>query len=57
VGLGAPSGQGTLVAGSYLGLTALTLVCAYASRGLRRAHGALIIGGYLAFVVAVLIVS
>jgi cation:H+ antiporter len=57
VGLGAPSGQGTLVAGSYLGLTALTLVCAYAARGLRRAHGALIIAGYLAFVAAVLIVS
>jgi cation:H+ antiporter len=57
VGLGAPSGQGTLVAGSYLGLTALTLVCAYSGRGLRRAHGALIIGGYLAFVAAVLIVS
>jgi cation:H+ antiporter len=57
VGLGAPSGQGTLIASSYLGLTALTLTCAYASRGLRRAHGALIIGAYLAFVGAVLIVS
>jgi cation:H+ antiporter len=57
VGLGAPSGQGTLVAGWYFGLTAVTLVCAYAGRGLRRAHGALIIGGYLAFVAAVLIVS
>jgi cation:H+ antiporter len=57
VGLGAPSGPGTLVAASYLGLTALTLVCAYVDRGLRRAHGALIIAGYLAFVVAVLIVS
>jgi hypothetical protein len=57
VGLGAPSGQGTLVAGWYLGLTAVTLVCAYAGSGLRRAHGALIIGGYLAFVAAVLIVS
>jgi hypothetical protein len=55
--VGAPSGQGTLVASSYLGLTALTLICAYASRGLRRTHGALIIAAYLAFVAAVLIVS
>jgi len=57
VGLGAPSGQGTLVAAWYLGLTALTLVCAYAGRGLRRSHGALIIAGYLAFIAAVLIAS
>jgi Ca2+/Na+ antiporter len=57
VGLGAPSWQGTLVAGWYVGLTAVTLACAYAGRGLRRAHGALIIIGYLAFVAAVLIVS
>jgi cation:H+ antiporter len=57
VGLGAPSGQGTLVAGWYLALTAVTLACAYAGRGLRRTHGALIIGGYLAFVAAVLIAS
>ncbi len=57
VGLGAPSGQGAVVAGSYFALTALTLVCAFASRGLRRGHGVLIIGCYLAFVAAVLIVS
>ena len=57
VGLGAPSGQGTLVAASYLGLTALTLACAYRGRGLRRAHGALIMGGYVAFVAGVLIAS
>ncbi len=57
VGLGAPSRQGTLVAAWYLGLTAVTLACAYAGHGLRRAHGALIIGGYLAFVGAVLIAS
>ena len=47
VGLGAPSGQGTLVAAWYLGLTAVTLACAYTGRGLRRTHGALIISGYL----------
>jgi cation:H+ antiporter len=57
VRLGAPSGQGTLVAAWYLGLTAVTLACAYAGRGLRRTHGALIICGYLAFVAAVLITS
>ncbi len=55
VGLGAPSSQGTLVAAWYLALTAVTLTCAYAGRGLRRAHGLLIIGGYVAFVAAVLI--
>ena len=57
VGLGAPSGQGTLVAAWYLGLTAVTLACAYAGRGLRRSEGALIICGYVAFVAAVLIAS
>jgi hypothetical protein len=35
----------------------VTLACAYAGRGLRRSHGALIISGYLAFVAAVLIAS
>ncbi len=57
VGLGAPSGQGTLVAAWYLGLTVATLACAYAGRGLRRSHGAVIIAGYLAFVAAVLIAT
>ncbi len=57
VGLGAPSGQGTLVAASYLALTAVTLGFGYAGHGLHRAHGALIIGGYLVFVAAVLVVS
>ncbi len=54
VGVGAPSGQATLVATWYLGLTVLTLTCAYTARGLRRAHGALIILCYLGFVAAVL---
>jgi cation:H+ antiporter len=57
VGLGAPSGQGTLVAAWYLGLTVVTLGCAYTGRGLRRTHGVLIVAGYLAFVTAVLVVS
>ena len=57
VGLGVPTPEGTLVAAWYLGLTAVTLACAYAGRGLNRTHGVVIIGGYLAFVAAVLITS
>lgn len=48
IGLGRPSGQATLTAASYLALTAVTLACAYSGHGLRRAHGALIMSGYLA---------
>ncbi len=55
VGLGAPSKGATLVAACYLGLTAFCLASAYASRGLRRTHGALIILAYVAF--AVVLVS
>jgi cation:H+ antiporter len=54
VGLGGASGQATLIAAWYLGLTAVALGCAFAGHGLRRAHGALIIGLYLAFVAALL---
>jgi len=50
VGLGAPSGQTTFVAASYVGLTALALVSAYVASGLRRASGGLVIGAYLCFV-------
>jgi cation:H+ antiporter len=57
VGLSAASGQTTLVAGFYLGMTGLVLVFAYLDRGLRRPSGLLIIAGYLAFVSALLIVS
>jgi cation:H+ antiporter len=57
VGLGRASGQATLIAGWYFALTAVTLAFAYHGGGLRRAHGALIICGYLAFVAAILIVS
>jgi hypothetical protein len=49
LGLGAASGQATLVAGWYLGLTVFALAVAYASSGLRRGHGVLIIGAYLTF--------
>jgi cation:H+ antiporter len=56
VGLSARSGAATLVAGWYVGLTAMALVSAYLARGLRRVHGALIIVAYAAFV-AVLIAT
>jgi cation:H+ antiporter len=54
VGLSGSSGQATLVAGWYLGLTAFALACAYTARGLRRWHGALIILAYLVFIATVL---
>jgi cation:H+ antiporter len=56
VGLGAATGPSTLIAVWYLALTALALGCAYAATGLRRSHGALIIGAYAAFT-AVLLAS
>jgi cation:H+ antiporter len=49
VGLGAPSGQTTLVAVWYLGLTAVALAGAYIGCGLGRGYGVLIICLYLAF--------
>jgi cation:H+ antiporter len=54
-GLGPGSGQGTLVAGWYAGLTVLALALAYRGRGLGRASGAAIIAAYLAFVTALVI--
>ena len=51
-GLAARSGQGTLVAGWYAGLTVLALALAYRGRGLGRASGTAIIAGSLAFVAA-----
>ncbi len=54
VGLGAPSGAGTMIALWYLGLTAVALSCAFAGHGLRRSHGILIIAIYLAFVAVLL---
>ena len=54
-GLGPPSGQGTLVAAWYAGLTVLSVALAYRGRGLNRADGAAIIAGYLAFVIALFI--
>jgi hypothetical protein len=54
-GLGPRSGQGTLVAAWYAGLTVLALALAFRSRGLGRLSGAVIIAGYLAFVTALVI--
>jgi cation:H+ antiporter len=49
VGLGASSTSATLVVLWYFGLTVLALGCAYASSGLLRGEGVLIICAYLAF--------
>jgi cation:H+ antiporter len=57
IGLAKPSGSGLLVAGWYVGLTALTLVLAYSGHGLRRISGMVIIAGYGLFVVLLLVVS
>jgi cation:H+ antiporter len=54
-GLGPHSGQGTLVAAWYAGMTVFSLALAYRGRGLGRAAGGLIIAGYLAFVTALLV--
>ena len=51
-GLGPRSGQATLTAAWYAGLTVLALALAYRGRGLARLPGAVIIAGYLAFVTA-----
>jgi cation:H+ antiporter len=57
VGLGRPSGSGLLVAGWYLGLTAVTLLLAYAFRGLDRSSGWTIIALYALFVAALLVAT
>ncbi len=54
IGLAEPSGSGLLVAGWYVGLTALTLVLSYCGHGLRRLSGALIIAAYALFVALLL---
>jgi Ca2+/Na+ antiporter len=54
IGLGAPSGQATLVALAYLTLTVLVLGAAYLAKGLRRGAGALIVATYAGFTVALI---
>ena len=53
--LGPGSGQDTLVAAWYAGLTVLALALAYRGRGVDRAAGTAIIAGYLAFVTTLII--
>jgi cation:H+ antiporter len=53
-GLSTSSGQSTLVAAWYLGLTLFALASAYLSGELRRLQGASIVGAYLAFVIVML---
>ena len=57
IGLAKPSASGLLVAGWYVGLTALTLALAYAGHGLRRTSGGVIIAAYALFVVVLLATS
>ncbi|HEY7946413.1 MAG TPA: hypothetical protein VID75_01990, partial [Acidimicrobiales bacterium] len=57
VGLARPSGTETLIVAWYGALTVLTLLFAYAGRGLDRSHGALIVAGYAGFVAVLLAVS
>ncbi len=56
-GIGVVSGDATLVAGWYVGLSAFALAAAYRSRGLRRASGALILCAYLAFSVMLVAIA
>ena len=57
LGLARPSGQTLFITAAYVGLTMLTLVLAFAGRGLRRAAGWLIVAGYAAFVAILVVVS
>ena len=57
IGLAKPSGSGLLVAGWYVGLTAVTLTLAYVGHGLRRTSGGLIIAAYALFVALLLATS
>lgn len=51
IGLGAPTGQSTLVAAWYACLSVLSLLMAFAGRGLDRRTGSVIVAGYVAFVI------
>ena len=54
-GMGPRTGQSILVAGWYAGLTVVALAFAYRQRALTRRPGAVIIGGYLVFVAALIV--
>jgi cation:H+ antiporter len=51
LGLASAAGAGFFVAATYAALTCAALALAYLGRGLDRRSGALIIGGYIGFVV------
>jgi cation:H+ antiporter len=57
VGLKTSSGQATLIAAWYFGMTALALPVAWVARGFDRVHGALTILAYVAFCLAVLVTA
>lgn len=50
-----PSAEVSTVAGWYLGATVVVLLFAFRDRGLRRAVGALVVGGYAVFAVTVIV--
>jgi cation:H+ antiporter len=57
VGLARSSLPGSVTTWWYVGLTMVTLACAFSTGGLRRWQGGLIITGYVAFVVVLLSIS
>jgi hypothetical protein len=57
IGLAKPSASGLLVAGWYLGLTAVTLLLAYVLHGLNRRSEWTIIALYAFFVAALLVTT
>jgi cation:H+ antiporter len=56
-GLGASTAGATFTAAGYLAITLGTLVFAYWSSGLRRAHGVVIIAAYAVFIVGLLLIA
>lgn len=57
IGLGPPSGDATLTAAWYAGLTVAALTLAYGDRGLRRGTGALIVAAYFVFAGSLLVAA
>jgi cation:H+ antiporter len=49
LGIAAPSGQESYIAGSYVAMTVLVLAMSYAAGGLRRSAGVVIVIAYVAF--------
>lgn len=57
LGIGRPGGATVLTAGVALAMTAVGLVMAYAGRGVRAVHGAVLVCSYVAFVAVLSAVS